>query len=778
MRPTLKHQFVPRSSVPPPHPRHNLPAALSSFVGREDEVANLRARLLGAARLVTLIGPGGCGKTRLALEASARSIQSFPDGVWFVELAPLVDPRLVPQAVASTLGVRADQGQALIRAITSRIAGQRMLIILDTCEHVLASAAETATALLSTCPGLQVLATSRQALRLAGEIAWPVPPLAEAPRLFAERAAEAMPGFGLTPRNRRAVTEICRRVDGLPLALELAAAWVRTLPPEQILERLVDRFRLLAGAAGSTHPRHLTLKATMDWSYDLLAPSEKILLGRLAVFSGAFGLEAAEAVGSSDGLRSSEVLTLLDGLVAKSLVVAATSGTSASFRLLNTVREYAGERLSEVGAEPTRRRHAEHFALMVDKGLSEDAIQQVHDDCRAALDWATTADPDLALRLAAALGEFWQSRVHLGEGRRRIELALTMASGPAEARGKALDNVAAIAWRQGDYQAAQSFLVESVSLAQQLGDQAAYVYRVGLLADVLMYSGDPAGGRPYAEIAVREARKRAQLRQDASPRELSEQRAHDQQRLCRLIGEIDELAGAMFRLGRVIYNAGGDRATARVHLDEALAIWRDRGEVDATAPCLLVLGTIAIDDGRLDDARVQLMESMRLRRAQGDRFQLAAGVNHLGLLAAAAGQPERALRLGGAAEAMHEINGSQSPAQLRKYIARWFDTARRSLGRRAAAAWREGRELEAERAIAYALEEEAYVPTTPLAAESSLSARERQVAAMLAAGQTNRQIATRLGVSIRTVDAHVEHMRNKLGFHSRAEIATWVARRE
>jgi len=200
--------------------------------------------------------------------------------------------------------------------------------------------------------------------------------------------------------------------------------------------------------------------------------------------------------------------------------------------------------------------------------------------------------------------------------------------------------------------------------------------------------------------------------------------------------------------------------------------------VDAIAPCLLVLWTIAIDEGRLDDAREQLMESMRLRRAIGDRFMLAAGVNHLGLLAAAAGQPERALRLGGAAEMMHEINGSQNPAHVRKYIARWFDTARRSLGRRAAAAWQEGRVLEAERAVAYALEEEAYVPATPPAAESSLSARERQVSAMLAAGQTNRQIATRLGVSIRTVDAHVEHVRNKLGFHSRAEIATWVASRE
>ena len=408
-----------------------MPLELSSFVGREKELAEVKRLLLEDARLLTLTGSGGCGKTRLALAVARELVEWFEDGVWLVELAPLADPPLVPQSVAFTLGVREQPGRSLTEALSNHLRYKKMLLVLDNCEHLVEACAELAEALLHSCPELRVLATSREALGITGEVAWPVPSLSlpdlrrlpaveslpqyESARLFVERIVAVKPAFALTDQNAVAVAQICYRLDGIPLAIELAAARAKVLSVEQIADRLDDCFRLLAAGGRTAMPRHKTLRATMDWSHELLSEEEQTLFRRLSVFAGGFSIDAVESVGEGAGIERDEVLGLLSHLVDKSLVLAQEQGGEARNRLLATVRQYGREKLALSGEEAeVGRRHARYFLELADGAeqalYGPDQIRWLarleteHDNLRAALSWSIgEGEAELGVRLAGAL---------------------------------------------------------------------------------------------------------------------------------------------------------------------------------------------------------------------------------------------------------------------------------------------------------------------------------------------------------------------------------------
>lgn len=443
-RPSPKNDTGKSGSPEHVHPANNLPHQLSSFVGREREMVRI-GELLGDHRLLTLAGPGGSGKTRLALRMASKVIEDFEDGVWLVELASLSDPDLVPQAVASVFGVRELAGALLSDALADHLQTRNVLLLLDNCEHLVGACASLAEALLRQCPGLRILATSREALGVPGETLFAVPPLSlpdprhlsaveslpgyEATNLFVDRASAVRSEFELTEQNAMTVAEICYRLDGMPLAIELAAARVKVLSVWQISSRLDDSFALLKGGGRTEVHRHRTLRATMDWSYGLLSEVECVLLRRLSVFAGDFTLEAAEAVGAGGGVEENEVLDPLASLVDKSLVLAEDHGAGTRHRLLETVRQYGQEKLSEAGEEAEAgERHARHYLALAEeadpelKGERQEEwlarLEKENDNLRAAMRFLLDADEvESALRLAWALWLLWWYRGHYREGR-------------------------------------------------------------------------------------------------------------------------------------------------------------------------------------------------------------------------------------------------------------------------------------------------------------------------------------------------------------------------
>ncbi|MSP12497.1 MAG: adenylate/guanylate cyclase domain-containing protein, partial [Chloroflexi bacterium] len=496
---------------------HNLPVQLTSFIGREKEMADIK-RLLPSTHLLTLTGVGGTGKTRLSLQVAADLLEEFADGVWLVELAPLADPALVPQAVATALGVREESGRPLLATLTDYLRAKHLLLILDNCEHLVAACIQVAEALLRACPHLKMLATSREALGITGESIFHVPSLPlpdplrlppvetltqyEAIRLFIDRAVAVKSDFTVTNANAPAVAQICHRLDGIPLAIELAAARVRALSVEQISKRLDDRFRLLTGGSRSALPRQQTLAALIDWSYNLLTAPERALLQRLSVFAGGWSLEAAEQVcadvGQDSGhprdvVLSSEVLDLLTRLVDKSLVNAEDQDGETRYRLLETIRQYARDRLLESGeGDQVRDRHLQYFLQLAEEGEIQlrgpqqmawfKRLQTEQDNFRIALQWSLGTEA--GLRLAGALADFWVWwRGEISEGRRWLEeiLAQTAGLGRTAARAKAL---CAASWFQDDSTAKRSRYEESIAIWREVGDQrglALALHYLGLL---------------------------------------------------------------------------------------------------------------------------------------------------------------------------------------------------------------------------------------------------------------------------------------------------------
>ena len=490
-------QAVLRQEVPAPPPpaHHNLPAPLTSFVGREQDLAHLE-RLLSESRLVTLTGTGGTGKTRLALEAGGRMVGRFPDGVWLAELAGVVDPGIVAAQVMEALGVRQTGDVPVLQALAYRLRSAELLLVLDNCEHLLDACAELAGALLRVSPGLRVLATSREPLGILGEVACPVRPLAlpretgdaqeagraAAVRLFLDRGSAARGGIGAPVAPVAVAERICRKLDGLPLAIELAAARLATLSAEEIEARLTDRFRFLAYRRPAADPRHQALRAAMDWSYQLLSAQERRVLGELSVFAGTFGLEQVAQVCGGDQLSALEVI---DRLVGKSLVAAEPAEDGTRYRLLETVRQYAADRLGEVGGtEAVRQRHAVAFLDLAEREREPMVLSREHDNFRAALEWSLSEDGLVGAKLARALGDFWLRRGLLQEGRDWLDRALARRPADQRLRADLLRLLGAVLWEVGDLDRAEAVLSEGSTAAAGAG-AAALQARIGvLLADV------------------------------------------------------------------------------------------------------------------------------------------------------------------------------------------------------------------------------------------------------------------------------------------------------
>src|SRR5215217_5366374 len=478
---------------------HRGAAPRSSFIGREREMLEVK-RELEITRLLTLTGTGGSGKTRLALEVARDLMEAYSDGVWFVGLAPLSEEALVPKAVAEALEVPERPDEPLAETLKEVLGSRELLLVVDNCEHLLEATARLVDVLLDSCPRLRVLATSREALGVEGELRWPVPPLnapdpryssmveelerSESARLFLARARNRDPSFAFTPGSAQAVAEICSKLEGIPLAIELAAARVGTLPLEQISERLVGSLELLTHGGRTAAPRQQTIRGTLDWSHELLCERERKVFRRLSVFAGGFSLEASEAVVPDESIAESEVLELLSGLVEKSLVIAELAAESGGvrYRLLDTIRQYALEKLEQSGEiEDVERAHAEYFLALAEEAEPEligpreaewfERLVEELDNFRAALSWASVhGEAELSLRLAGALMSFWSSPRHFGEGRGWLEGALTQ-EGPtsALARAKALGAASLLASEQSNYARAKEASEEGLRLSKEAG---------------------------------------------------------------------------------------------------------------------------------------------------------------------------------------------------------------------------------------------------------------------------------------------------------------------
>jgi predicted ATPase/class 3 adenylate cyclase/tetratricopeptide (TPR) repeat protein len=690
VHPDLPADFPPLKSLE--SLPNNLPLQTTRFIGREEALARLGALLGGSstdagagseARLVTLTGMGGCGKTRLALQVAADLLEEYPDGVWFVDLAALADPALVPDSVAAVVGVREEPGRPLMETLAESLRDRTVLLILDNCEHLVGACATLAEALLRHGTRLRILATSREVLGVVGEVVWPVPPLVlpvalraaqgsglraqgsepgalspepeqllayESVDLFVDRAQLAQPRFALTEGNAGAVAQICRRLDGIPLALELAAARVRLLTVEQIAGRLDDRFRLLTGGSRTALPRQQTLRALIDWSYDLLSAPERVLLRRLTVFAGGWTLEAAEGIcrdeddrrqmsdvsGKGDPslltsdichLSSVDVLDLLSQLVDKSLVLVDEVGGETRYRLLETIRQYGAEKLhaEKAEAEALATRHRDWFrtfAEEADRGLQGpeqaewlDRMEVEHDNVRAALRWSIEQrDFVPGLCLGASLWRFWSVRGHLTEGRERLAelLALEQADGgepvTAErraARASALNGAGALAWHQGDYAGAGALYEESLAIRRELGDTPGVAASLSNLGLMEYEQGDYASGAALLEESLS---------------------------LRRELGDRNGIAASLSNLGMIAY-AQRDYPRARMLHEESLAIRRALGDQRAAALSLSNLGWVAQALGETAVDRALLEESLAIRRELGDRQGIAASVNDLGNLA-------------------------------------------------------------------------------------------------------------------------------------------------
>lgn len=700
LHPDLPADFPPLRSLDA-RP-HNLPIQLSSFVGRETEMAEA-ARLLRTTRLLTLTGAGGAGKTRLALQTAAEQMDDYPGGVFLVELAPLAEPPLLVHAVAQVLGVRETPGSPLTDSLIEHLRPRTLLLVLDNCEHLVAPCAHLADTLLRACPDLRVLTTSRERLQIGGECVWTVPLLsvpdaravptvdALAPcasvALFVERAQAVLPSFALSPHNAAAVAQICRRLDGIPLALELAAARVNVLSPAQIAQRLGDVFRLLTKGSRTGLTHHQTLRAMLDWSYDQLDASEQRLLQRLSVFTGGWTLDAAEAVCSGAGIEPEDVLDGLDSLAKKSLVQAEDSGDQKRYRLLETLRQYGEEKLRESGdLDRMRGEHRDWFLLLAELAESQMAgpeqaawlgrLEVEHDNLRAALKWSVEGEP--RLRLASALHLFWRTHGHLSEGRGWLEGALTLArTAPEPMRAKAINRAGIFAWAQGDYATAKNFWEQSLTLYRNLSDKqgtAKVLNNLAMLADVQ---------RLWPEAAQRYEEALAAYRQ-----------AGDQANVAAVLGNLGKNATAQ-----------GDYQTAERLCKESLTIRRHLGDSMAVATVLYSLAEIAYRQGDFAAARAQWEESLRLRQNLGDTAGIASSLSGLVFVAGATGDFVRAARLCGAFDTLlAQSDAAFTPSEREDYEAR-SAAVRAALGpKRWNAAWKKGQIMSVPEVTQYALQ--------------------------------------------------------------------------
>jgi predicted ATPase/DNA-binding NarL/FixJ family response regulator len=823
-------------------PIPQLPAQTTPFIGREQQLTLLRERLLCSdVRLLTLTGAGGSGKTRLALQVAAGAHSRFDNGVCFVSLASVADPNHVVPTIARAIGFQERAGQAPLDTLRDYLSQQHLLLVLDNFEHV-AEAAPLVADLLAGCPRLKALVTSRAVLHLYGEYDFPLPPLslpddqtlgsaqhvgqAEAVQLFVVRAQAARPDFALTDENAPVVAEICRRLDGLPLAIELAAARIRALPPEALLARMERTLPLLTGGPRDVPARQQTLRNTIAWSYDLLTLPEQTLFRRLAVFRGCT-LDAAEVVCGANGAAAKQAgsssITLLpletevlDGIVSlidKSLLRReGAAGDQPWYVMLETVREFALERLEESGEdEVIGRRHVLHYLRLVEKADAESdsgarqhawftRLEQEHENLRAALDRCEAHGYAIpALRIATALTWFWEVRGHVREGRERFARLLSCfpargATGERAAlRARALHAAATLAVFQGDHIGARALQEEGLHVLEEQDDTPG------------VYSALTALGLI------------ANLQQDYEAAQEFVERAMD---VAHLLDDADAVEGARVNLSHVLHEAG-DLPRAREELERSIRFWRETGDRQGLAYGLRLLATIAeaqrdytsyrafakeelalnrqmgdrrrealtlasdanlaTDQGDYDTAHRLFVESLTLLQELGDVASSAFVIERVAVLAAAQRQDDRATRLAGAAAALRQHSGVPLTPRAEEQLQSALAPARQALGETAfTKVWESGQALTLGEAIACARRETDQEPETDrieagaVSPSTVLSPRELEVAVLIAQGYTNRKIAEELVITGGTAANHVAHILSKLGFNSRNQIVAWV----
>lgn len=771
----------------------NLPIELTSFLGREAELATLK-ELIGRSRLLTISGTGGLGKTRIALHLAAELTGEYADGVWLVELAALTDPSLVVQAVATGVGVREMPGTPLLQTLTAHLEVRRCLVVLDNCEHVIDDCGSLCEHLLSKCPTLTILATSRERLGTPGEQLWRMAPMSmppagqeipiqrltecEAVRLFIDRAWQTPIPREVDVQRYATILDICRRLDGIPLAIELAAARARVMTVDDLLLRLHDRFRLLTGGRTAVE-RQQTLRATVDWSYELLEPSERKLFRRLSVFAGGFALADVEAVCSGDGIEPGEVVEVVARLVDKSLAIPVEhSAGTTPMRMLGTLQQYARERLVEAGeAELYLRRHAEHFLELTERAnaLKDsrehsvwlDRLEREHDNLRAALESGQAESADLNLRLAAALVGLWDARGHLTEGRDWLERALAAWPEETALRAEVLGAAGWLAHRLGDFDRAAAHFADSIRIARATHEREVLARSLRNLALVRLLHGESDLAAPLVSESIAVAEE---------------------------MGDRAAVAGALLVQALVSY-IEGDHKAAQAHAERSLQLHRELGDEKVAAFLLACLATLHLDHGDVAAARANLRESLEISRQLHEKVDVAFVLESCARLAAVTSDPALALALAGAAAGAREGVGALAAPPWSAMVALSLEPARDLVGAAAAqAAWNEGQALTLDQAVGQALDWLVSGQKTPaarparrdLAANGNaaggapgpavdLTRRELEIASLVGRGLRNREIAGKLFIAPRTVDAHVEHIRNKLDFHSRAQIAAWAA---
>jgi predicted ATPase/DNA-binding CsgD family transcriptional regulator len=766
-----------------------VPVELTSFVGRARELAEVK-RLLAAARVVTLTGPGGIGKSRLALRAAHQLGRHFPQGVWLAELAGLDGPDLVPDALARSLGVYERPEDSIRDALVAHLRDRRLLVVMDNCEHLLPACRELVTALVSACDGVRVLCTSRERLGVPGEAtvvlsALELPAIdapvllaglaeVEALRLLADRAVAVAPDFALTDDNCGAAGDICRRLDGLPLAIELAAVRLASMTPGDLLERLDDRFRLLAASRDARPGRSRALRAAVDWSYDLLGPQERVLWRRLSVFAGGFGLAAAEAVCSGAGLERDRIIDLVGRLVDASILTMAQGGQHGRYRLLETMRLYGAQRLREAGEDrELRHRHAAWYANLISPagrpwwGAPEqaevlDALDVEWANVEAALDFCagTPADagpelPELGLRMAADLWLYWGIRGRYQIGRRHLEDFLVLAAAPTATRAMALWALGMSAQATGDYDAALAAFEEARRVSEQTGGDRELAYALFGLGAVRLRLGET---------------------------ELAGELLAASRETMRGVDDAFGHAFSLYLLATVMASAGRPAEARRLAVDglHASELAGDRFGGGNLGTSLGILDWLAGDH---QSAEARLKKAVRVRDRIGHRWGMFTSLEALAWVAGSSGRPERAALLLGASAALWDELGNALYPQWQAYHDSCEAAARAGLGEgRYRACWEQGHALGRDQAVAAVLEDDGTVPTArpaPAAAAADgafeLSARELEVARLVADGLSNPAIASALFISVATVKTHVSHILAKLGLDSRTQLARWIA---
>jgi predicted ATPase/class 3 adenylate cyclase len=699
---------------------NNLPAQVTTFVGRAREMAEVK-RLLETTRLLTLTGTGGTGKTRLSLQVAADVLDRFPHGVWLVELATISDPVLVPETISNAVDVREEPGRPPLDTLADALRARRLLLVLDNCEHLIAACAQIAAALLRRCPDLIILASSREPLSIDGETIWPVPPLTvpefrrderdvefdnlpelEAVQLFAERAASIRPDFSLTPENVRIVAKICWRLDGIPLAIELAAARVKALTLQQILTRLDDRFRLLSTGSRTALPRQQTLGSLIDWSYDLLTDPERALFRRLAVFVAGRTVEMAEEVCSGDGVERADVFDLLYALVDKSLVTIEPGHDGETrYTMLESLWDYADEKLTQQGETAKyRTRHLDYFVRFAEEAEAElmgldqvsvlDRLSIEHFNLNYALRWSLASDDRIerGLRLASALSRYWEVRSYLTEGREQFQELLQRAddSIPALVRAKANRGAGRLAWSQDRDEEALRYYGESQRLFEQVGlpIDAAYVEAFRGFIE------RNEGNNDAARILFRNA--------------LAVGESHGVERL---------IATTLSGLGSIATDEG-DFVAAREMKERSLAIFRKFGDKWIISLVTWSLAKACISERDFEAARRYISESIALSRELGNKWSVPYALEAIGDICIAEGCGAKAVRLYGAASIQREALGLAFPPAEKISYQKSLDGLHALVPQKEFdLQWNAGRALTAQAAMNFALEPATSGPRAP-----------------------------------------------------------------